>query len=150
MIILKFSWNRIWHFLRHFSASVKQILKGITLESNKQSQNWKQLKCQVFCARLASFNQSGLVSDTHIFLLNSQNRLNDIYATSHQRRCNVMTLMQRHIMTLHRRWFDVALATCAHWEETTVTGDVLPTKYVNKNVITLSSADYPHAFLKNR
>ena len=31
----------------------------------------------------------------------------DIDATSHQRRCNVMTL--------HRRWFDVALATCAHW-----------------------------------
>ena len=52
----------------------------------------------------------GSTSIRHDFHATSHRRRfkrDDVNATSHQRRCNVMTL--------HRRWFDVALATCACW-----------------------------------
>ena len=54
----------------------KYILKGLTLERNEHSQNWKQLKCQVFWARLVSFGQLGLISDPHIILQKSCKELN--------------------------------------------------------------------------
>ena len=43
-----------------------------------QSQNWKQLKYQVFLTRVASFSQFGPISDPHIKFQKSQNRLNDL------------------------------------------------------------------------
>ena len=36
------------------------------MDSKKNTQNWKQLKCQVLWATLPSFAQLGLVSDPHI------------------------------------------------------------------------------------
>ena len=41
-------------------------------------------------------------------ILNNSQRAHDVYTTSAQRRCNVMTL--------HRSWGDVVLTSCVRWE----------------------------------
>ena len=56
---------------------------------------------------------SSLTSSHHITRTNcvsddvNTQRAHDVYTTSAQRRCNVMTL--------HRRWGDVVLTSCARW-----------------------------------